>query len=157
VGAHKHITWKNYGGKDGAVKPESSETELNKISIVDCADQQFVFTGKVQGILLDNCKNVSIQVDSVISCLEVCNSDKSKIYVQKAAPTVSIDGCQGAHVYLWDEAKEAQVVTSKSSELNVSVQTGDEFKECALPEQFVQTWCPKTQSMICKPTEQLGV
>lgn len=77
--------------------------------------------------------------------------------MQKAAPTISIDACQGAHVYLWDEAKEAEIVSSKSSEMNCSVQLDDEFKEMPIPEQFVTKWCPKAKKITTTATEQIGV
>lgn len=136
---------------------DASEVDFNKISIIDCKDQAFVFPGKVQAVLVDNCSKVQIQVEKVITGIEIVNSDKTSLYVQKSAPTISIDGCQGAHVYLWDEAKDSDIVTSKSSEMNCSVQVDDEFKESAIPEQFVSKWNPKTKALETNPTELVGV
>lgn len=158
AGTHSHITWQNYAGKDGPINiTDAGETDFNKISIVDCKDQAFVFPGKVQAILVDNCSKVQIQVEKVISGVEIVNSDKTSFYVQKSANTIAIDGCQGAHVYLWDEAKGADIVTSKSSEMNCSVQVDDEFKEMAIPEQFVSKWDPKAKKIVTSVTEQIGV
>jgi len=158
VGQHKLITYKNYNGKAGPInESDESKTNFNKLRIIDTNSQDFVFGGKCQGILLDNVKKVQVQVAKVISSIEIANCENVKIYVQEACPTISIDGCSNVHVYLWDVAKEAQVVTSKSSETNVSVQVGDEFKEMALPEQFVHKFDAEKKIMTCAPTEQLGV
>ena len=92
AGSHQHITWANQAGKDGPVQVDAGETDFNKISIIDCKDQAFVFSGKVQAILVDNCHGVKIQVEKVITGIEVVNSDKTQLYVQKSAPTISIDG-----------------------------------------------------------------
>ena len=44
-----------------------------------------------------------------------------------------IDGCQ---MYLNAESVQAEIVTAKSSEMNVMIPKGEDFVEMAIPEQF---------------------
>ncbi|WAR17958.1 CAP1-like protein [Mya arenaria] len=56
-------------------------------------------------------------------------------------PTVSIDKTDGCQVYLSKESLNAEIVTAKSSEMNILVPGEDgDFKEFALPEQFKSVW-----------------
>lgn len=61
--------------------------------------------------------------------------------VKKYSPSVSVDKTDGCIIYLNAATKDAQIVTSKSSEVNVSFPEGDsddsEWVELPIPEQFV--------------------
>ena len=57
--------------------------------------------------------------------------------------TVTVDKCSGTQVILNRASLAADIVSAKSSELNVVVpgeNENDEFKEFAIPEQFVSKW-----------------
>ena len=62
-----------------------------------------------------------------------------KVQCKGQVPSVAIDKTDGCVVYLSEEAKGAQIVTSKSSEMNVSFPKPgtDEWMEVPIPEQFV--------------------
>jgi len=58
-------------------------------------------------------------------------------------PTVTIDACAGTDVILNRNSLSTEIISAKSSALNVVVpgeNEGDEFKEYAIPEQFVSKW-----------------
>ncbi|KAI3420829.1 F-actin-capping protein subunit alpha [Globodera pallida] len=58
-----------------------------------------------------------------------------------ALPTISIQKTDGCHVYLSKESLGAEIVTCKSSELNVMVPNGDgDFTEFPVSEQFKTTF-----------------
>lgn len=57
--------------------------------------------------------------------------------------TVTIDKCEGTTVILSRASLGAEVVSAKSSELNIQMPGAtdkDEFKEVAIPEQFVSKY-----------------
>ena len=41
-------------------------------------------------------------------------------------PTISIDKCDGCQVFLSKESLKCEIVSAKSSEMNISVPTGDD-------------------------------
>lgn len=66
---------------------------------------------------------------------------RAKVQVKKYSPSVSVDKTDGCIIYLNAGTKDAQVVTSKSSEVNISFPEGDsddgEWVELPIPEQFI--------------------
>ena len=72
----------------------------------------------------DKCKKTGVVFESVVSTVDVINS--SDVKVQGAAPSFSIDGTSGAILYLSPYAPgNTEVVTSKSSEVNLVVNKAD--------------------------------
>lgn len=58
-------------------------------------------------------------------------------------PTVSIDKTDGCQVYLSPDALNVEIVSSKSSEMNVLVPTGNgDYAEYPVPEQYKTTVVP---------------
>ena len=51
-------------------------------------------------------------------------------------PTIAISKTDGCQVYLSEKSLNAEVITSKSSEMNVLVPSANGFDEMAVPEQF---------------------
>lgn len=90
---------------------------------------------------MDKCHNVTIIVESVLSGIEVVNCKKMKIQVKQSLPSVAIDKTDGIIVGLAWTARDAQIVTSKSSEMNVTFPVSEaedaEWVEMPIPEQFV--------------------
>jgi len=64
---------------------------------------------------------------------------------------MSIDKTDGCQIYLGPDSLETEIVTAKSSELNVVVPQGDDFKEHPLPEQFVSKVSSGTQTQSLAP------
>uniref|UniRef100_A0A915C4V9 C-CAP/cofactor C-like domain-containing protein n=2 Tax=Parascaris univalens TaxID=6257 RepID=A0A915C4V9_PARUN len=147
--------------KDEVVKPAKTWLENGKqwnveyhknnqniiVEITDMKQTVYVFKcegsviqvkGKVNSITLDSCKKTSIVFDSLLSQVEVINCQGVQIQTLGAMPTLSIQKTDGCQVYLSKEAMGAEIVTSKSSEMNVLVPTdiSGDFMEFPVPEQF---------------------
>jgi adenylyl cyclase-associated protein len=104
---------------------------------------------------LDNCKKTAVVVDECISGLDIGNSQSIQAQVMGKLPLVSIDKTDGCQVYLSKDSLSADIVTAKSSEMNIMIpKANGEFNEVPLPEQFKSKWNGKT--MVTEPTEIAG-
>jgi len=128
----------NYVGNQ-SIEVNVTESKQS-VYIFKCIDSVIVVKGKVNNIVLDNCKKCGVCFESAISSVDIVNSQSIKVQVTGSVPTVSIDKTDGCQVYLSAEAINADIVTAKSSEMNIIIpdpknKDGD-FKEIPLPEQF---------------------
>ena len=120
--------------KEGSMK--------NKVSIRCSQNSRIIIEPKVNSIIIDNCVGCVFLVNSVISSLEIVNSDDVKLQITGVVPTVSIDKANKVNIYASKESQNLQVYSSKSSEMNIlfpGEEEGD-WKEFAIPEQFVTTY-----------------
>ena len=111
-----------------------------EVYIGNCKKTTIVLEGKCKTIAIDKCVNSQVVFDSVVSACELVNCKNIKVECKGQVPSVSIDKTDGVTVYLSEEAKGAQLVTSKSSEMNVSfpnADSTDNWAEVPIPEQFV--------------------
>ena len=87
---------------------------------------------------LDGCKKTAIVFEDCVAAFEFVNCQSMQAQVTGLVNTVSIDKTDGAMVYLSEASLGAQIVSAKSSEMNVLIPGADgEFTELALPEQYV--------------------
>uniref|UniRef100_A0A671GAB8 Adenylyl cyclase-associated protein n=1 Tax=Rhinolophus ferrumequinum TaxID=59479 RepID=A0A671GAB8_RHIFE len=64
-----------------------------------------------------------------------------KVQVMGKVPTISINKTDGCHVYLSKNSLECEIVSAKSSEMNILIPTeGGDFNEFPVPEQFKTLW-----------------
>lgn len=112
-----------------------------EVYIYACKDVAIFIDTKVKGVRVDRCKNVTLIVDSVLSGVEIMNSKKVKMQVKTSLPSIAIDKTDGIVIGLAWSARDAQIVTSKSSEMNVTFPISEaedaEWIELPIPEQFV--------------------
>ncbi|GFO04448.1 adenylyl cyclase-associated protein [Plakobranchus ocellatus] len=122
------------------------KTELKQsLYVFKCEGCVIQVKGKINSIILDSCKKTAIVFDSLLASLEFVNCQSMQAQVNGKLPTVSIDKTDGCMVYLSNESLDVEVVTAKSSEMNILVPQGDgDFKEFALPEQFKTKYDGKT-------------
>lgn len=87
-----------------------------------------------------NCHKVSLLLDSTVSSLAISSSPSFTVQILGHVPTILIDGTDGGQIYLSKESLGVEIVTAKSSSVNVSLPVeGEEegvFVEKAVPEQF---------------------
>lgn len=114
----------------------------------DCIVQ---IKGKVNTIIVDSCKKVGVIFQDVISTVETVNCKRIQLQPLGKLPCMSIDKTDGCQIYLGPDSLETEIVTAKSSELNVVVPQGDDFKEHPLPEQFVSKVSSGTQTQSLAP------
>ncbi|CAO4361603.1 unnamed protein product [Caenorhabditis nigoni] len=124
------------------------------IYIYKCTDSVIMIRGKANTITLDGCSKTSVVFDGLLGQCEVINSKSIQVQTLGELPIISIQKTDGCHVYLSRAAIDTQIVSSKSSEMNVSAQLDDdseEYTEMALPEQFVTRI--ENKKLMTSPTE----
>lgn len=116
------------------------ETEINQmVNIFGCKNSTIRIHGKVNAITLVSCTKTSVLFDSVVSSLSITSSPSFTVQVLGKCPTVMVDATDGGQIYLSRESLDVEIVTAKTSALNVSLPSGQEegeFVERALPEQL---------------------
>uniref|UniRef100_A0A8C1YME0 Cyclase associated actin cytoskeleton regulatory protein 2 n=1 Tax=Cyprinus carpio TaxID=7962 RepID=A0A8C1YME0_CYPCA len=132
------------------------ETELRQVVYVfSCSNSTLQIKGKVNSIIVDNCKKLGLVFDSVVGIVEVINSRDIQLQVMGKVPTISINKTEGCHVYLSKDSLDCEIVSAKSSEMNVLVPEGeDDYREFPIPEQFKTLW--DGSSLVTEPTKIAG-
>lgn len=127
-----------------------SQTEMNQSVIAyKCQDCLITVKGKINSITLDSCKKTCIVFDDLVSFVEFINCQSVQAQSMGKVPTVAIDKTDGALIYLSPQSLDAEVVTSKSSEVNVSIPQGDgDFVEHPIPEQYKSVWTGKGMKTV---------
>ncbi|GAA6110724.1 adenylyl cyclase-associated protein 1 [Tachysurus ichikawai] len=143
----------NHEGAQGLV---ISETELKQVVYAfKCNNSTLQIKGKINSITLDNCKKLGLVFDDVVGIVEVINCKDVKVQVLGKVPTISINKTDGCHVYLSKDSLSCEIVSAKSSEMNVLVPRKDgDFTEIPVPEQFKTVWDGK--KLVTTATEIAG-
>uniref|UniRef100_A0A8C8TTS7 Adenylyl cyclase-associated protein n=1 Tax=Peromyscus maniculatus bairdii TaxID=230844 RepID=A0A8C8TTS7_PERMB len=129
-----------------------SETELKQVAyIFKCEKSTLQIKGKVNSITVDNCKKFGLVFDNVVGIVEVINSKDIQIQVMGRVPTISINKTEGCHLYLSEDALDCEIVSAKSSEMNVLIPQGDDYREFPVPEQFKTVW--DGSKLVTEPAE----
>jgi adenylyl cyclase-associated protein len=105
----------------------------------------------------DGCKKCGIVVDNVVSSLDIVNCKSIQAQIVGKAPIAMIDKTDGLLLYLSRECLDIEILTAKSSEMNISVpgkSEKDDFTELAIPEQFKTT--VKGASIVTTAVEHKG-
>jgi len=119
------------------------------IYMFNCKNSQLTIKNKCNNITLDSCKKCRIVFDDLISSCEFVNCQDVKAQVKGIVPTISIDKVDGINVFINKRTvAETQIVTAKSSEINITLMEEDETPvengEFPLPEQYETKWNSKT-------------
>jgi len=113
------------------------ETEPNQsVYLFKCENSTVQVGGKCSNIIMDQCKKVGLVYQDVVAGVEVINCQSVKLQVLGAVPTISVDKTDGCQMFLSKDSLHVDIITAKSSEMNVMIPNGDEFVEQPLPEQF---------------------
>jgi adenylyl cyclase-associated protein len=90
--------------------------------------------------MVDGCKKVGLVVENAVSTIDVVNCKSCQLQITGRAPTVVIDKTDGLQLYLSKESMDIEILTAKSSEMNVVFEdtkvVGGEMIEKAIQEQF---------------------
>jgi len=124
-----------------------SDTGLLEVDISDPKEQVYIYNceavtikingAKFKSVIVDKCVKVNVIFPTIISGCEIVNSKKIAIQSDGVCPVFTIDKTIGVSVYLSKESAEiSSFTTSMSSEMNVSIPDGDDYKEIPIPEQF---------------------
>jgi adenylyl cyclase-associated protein len=112
------------------------------VYIYRCNDSVVKVTGKCNSITIDSCNKCGVVFESSLSTCTVVNCRSVQLQVEKQAPSVTIDKTDGANIFIPSSiVSETQVVTAKSSSVNVTVTNDEEDPvEFPLPEQFINKY-----------------
>ncbi|KAF1746764.1 hypothetical protein GCK72_023221 [Caenorhabditis remanei] len=112
------------------------------VYIFRCENSVIKVNGKANSITLDGCKKTSVVFDALVAQCETVNCQSVQIQTLGELPTLSIQKTDGCQVYLSKAAQACEIVTSKSSEMNISLQTTEDgdYSEFPVPEQFKTTF-----------------
>lgn len=127
------------------------------IYVYKCNKTTIQVKGKVNSIILDSCKKSGLVFEAVVSGVEVVNCQSIQVQSQGQCPTVSIDKTDGCIVYLSKDCLDCQIVTAKSSEMNVSVPRDDgDYDEHPIVEQFRSYWSQTKKQFVTECVDSLG-
>ncbi|XP_038580540.1 adenylyl cyclase-associated protein 2 isoform X1 [Micropterus salmoides] len=132
------------------------ETELKQVVYVfNCNNSTLQIKGKINSIILDNCKKLGLVFENVVGIVEIINSKAIQLQVLGKVPTISINKTEGCQVYLSKDSLDCDIVSAKSSEMNILIPQGDdEYREFPVPEQFKTVW--DGSKLVTEPTEIAG-
>lgn len=123
-----------------------SETEMNQsVNLYKCKDTVVQVKGKVNSITVDSCIKTAVVFENIVSVVEFINCQNIQAQSMGVVPTVNVEKTDAAQIYLCKDSLNCEIVTAKSSAINVSVPdpvTGD-FVEHAIPEQFKSVYTGK--------------
>ncbi|XP_010771271.1 adenylyl cyclase-associated protein 2 [Notothenia coriiceps] len=131
------------------------ETELKQVAYVfGCNNSTLQIKGKINSIIIDNCKKLGLVFENVVGIVEIINSKSIQIQVLGKVPTISINTTEGCQVYLSKDSLNCDIVSAKSSEMNILVPQDDDYREFPVPEQFKTVW--NGSRLVTEPTEMAG-
>ncbi|XP_056154277.1 adenylyl cyclase-associated protein 2 [Lampris incognitus] len=132
------------------------ETELKQVVyIYDCNNSTLQVKGKINSIIVDNCKKLGLVFENVVGIVEIINSKAIQLQALGKVPTISINKTEGCQVYLSKTSLDCGIVSAKSSEMNILVPEGDDdYREFPVPEQFKTVW--DGTKLVTDPTELAG-
>ncbi|NWX17200.1 CAP2 protein, partial [Aegotheles bennettii] len=132
-----------------------NNTELKQVAyIFKCNKSTLQIKGKINSITIDNCKKFGLVFDNVVGIVEVINSRDIQIQVMGKVPTISINKTEGCHIYLSQESLDCEIVSAKSSEMNILIPQDGDYKEFPVPEQFKTAW--DGSKLVTEPAEIVG-
>lgn len=119
---------------------EITDTALHHtVHIFGCKNSVIRVHGKINAVTMLNCKKTSLIVDAAVSSLSITSSPSFEVQITGLVPTIQIDTTDSGQVYLSKECLDTvEIITSKTSALNISIPTSDEgdYKETPVPEQM---------------------
>lgn len=92
----------------------------------------------------DSCVKCGVALDSTVSTVDLVNCRSFGLQIFNVTPTIAVDKCDGGQIYLSKECLDVEILSAKSSSINVLIpeelEGGEtDFKELAVPEQFKTT------------------
>lgn len=109
------------------------------VHVFNCTSSTVRVMGKINAVTMVGCKKTALVIESAVSSLSITSSPSFEVQITGTVPTVQIDTTDSGAVYLSKECMQTvEIITSKTSSINISVPVGEEgdFKENPLPEQI---------------------
>lgn len=120
---------------------EEGVEQSHLVVIINCRNVTVKLPKKVKNICVDGCFKVALIASDVVSCIEAVNSERLQLQTLGKVNSFAIDKCDGVNIWLSKESLAADITSSKSSEMNVTIpdpngEDGDIIEQ-PIPEQFV--------------------
>ncbi|XP_058126069.1 microtubule-associated protein futsch isoform X2 [Anopheles ziemanni] len=114
------------------------QAEMNNVVYMfRCEGSTLTINGKINSVVMDSCKKCSLVFDSLVASAEFVNCQSVQMQAIGKVPTISIDKTDGCQMYLSEGSLDVEIVSSKSSEMNVMIPKGNgDYAEQPIPEQF---------------------
>jgi len=126
----------------------------HSVAIVSCKNQYIKIPDKVKAVTIANCFRTTVEVSSVVSIVELINSDACSVFVTEYCPSVTIDKTQNSSLRLSAVSvnQSPDIITSNVSALNLVIprpnsEDDGDIIEIPLPEQFSSKYDPKTKKI----------
>ncbi|CAG7730334.1 unnamed protein product [Allacma fusca] len=131
--------------------------EMNQVVYMfGCKNSTIQIKGKLNSIVVDSCIKTAVVFDSLVASVEFVNCRDCQTQVMGTVPTITIDKVDGLQMFLSKDSLQVEIVSAKSSALNVMVpQASGDYAEWPIPEQFKTTIGPK--GLVTISTESVGV
>eukprot|EP00483_Globobulimina_turgida_P002065 UN02067 len=119
----------------------------NEVYIVNCKNTGFRLATKCKAVIVDSCTKIQVEIDSVLTSVDMINTNGSTLYLKSNVPTLNIDKCAGPRIVLFQDLldKNPQIITSMTSDMNISTpgkEVDDDWKDVPVPYQFITTVDP---------------
>ncbi len=75
-------------------------------------------------------------VENVVSTIDIVNGKSITVQITGKAPTMAVDKTDGLQLYLSKDCLDLELLSAKSSSLNILYPQGDDFVELPVPEQL---------------------
>nr|ODN89009.1 adenylyl cyclase-associated protein [Cryptococcus depauperatus CBS 7841] len=116
------------------------KTELHHtVHVFGCKNSVVQICGKINAITMVGCRKTAIVLESAVSSLSITSCPSFEVQITGSIPTIQIDTTDSGQIYLSKECmKVIEIITSKTSSINISVPTGEggDFEEKPVPEQM---------------------
>lgn len=127
------------------------------MNIFNCEGCTIQIKGKVNAVTILGCKKTAAVVQEVVSSVEIVDGKSLQLQILNKCPTISADKTDGLQIYLSKTSLDTEILTAKSSEINVSIPgktESDDFVEKPVPEQFKSII--KNGAVVTSPVEHSG-
>merc|ERR1711881_45582 len=120
---------------------EEDVEQTHLVVIINCRNITVKLPKKVKNICVDGCHKVALIASDVVSSIEAVNSERLQLQTLGKVNSFAIDKCDGVNIWLSKESLGADITSSKSSEMNVTIpdpngEDGDIIEQ-PIPGQFV--------------------
>ncbi|SAL97392.1 hypothetical protein [Absidia glauca] len=93
---------------------------------------------------MDSCTKCGLALDSVVSTVDIVNCRSFGLQIFHVTPTIAVDKSDSGEIYLSKECLGVEILSAKSSSLNILMPENPEaedsdFKEVPVPEQLKTT------------------
>lgn len=131
------------------------DAEINhSILISRCKNTTIRINGKANAISIDNSEKTSIVIDSLVSSIDVIKCPRFAVQVIGTLPTLLLDQVDGATIYLSKDSLNTEILSSKSSSVNINLPAEDDYVENPIPEQ-IRTYV-KDGKLVSEIVEHAG-